>query len=128
MRYVLTETRPGDPVACLPECTAINFFTDRRNPLREEIVSPGYLDREGESRAIDRLEATNTRLVLIENRPTTEFGVAVFGRDYCQRLMAWIHQHFEPVATFGDATSATAFGEETPFFVRSYRRKDSPPT
>jgi 4-amino-4-deoxy-L-arabinose transferase-like glycosyltransferase len=127
MEYVLAETRPGDPVACLPECTAINFFTDRRNPLREEIVSPGYLDREGESRAIARLEETNTRLVLIENRPTTEFGVAVFGRDYCQPLMAWIDQHFEPVATFGDATSSTPFGAETPFFVRAYRHKDSPP-
>jgi len=123
IRFVLDETQPGDPVPVLPEGTAIDFFTDRRNPLREEIVTPGYLDSDGESRAIARLEATRTRLLLIENRPTTEFGAAVFGRDYCERLMAWIEEHFEPIATLGDATAATPLGEYPPFFIRAYRRK-----
>jgi hypothetical protein len=126
IRYVLAETRPGEPVACLPEGTAIDFLTGRRNPLREEIATPGYLDHEGEARAIARLEATDTKLVLIQNRPTTEFGATVFGRDYCQRLMAWIEEHFEPVATFGDATATTPFGDYPPFFIRAYRRKDLP--
>jgi hypothetical protein len=125
MRFVLEQTRPGDPVACLPECTAIDFFTDRRNPLREEIITPGYLDEPGEARTIARLEATNTQLVLIENRPTTEFGATVFGRDYCRRLMAWIDGHFEPVATFGDATASTSLGDYPPFFVRAYQRTGS---
>ena len=123
IQYVNAETLPGDPVPILPEGTAIDFFTDRRNPLREEIITPGYLDAEGESRAIARLGATRTRLVLIENRPTTEFGATVFGRDYCNRLMAWIDEHFEPVATLGDATPATPLGEYPPFFIRAYRRK-----
>jgi 4-amino-4-deoxy-L-arabinose transferase-like glycosyltransferase len=123
IRYVLAETGPGDPVPIFPEGTAIDFFTDRRNPLREEIITPGYLDERGESRAIARLEATHTRVVLIENRPTSEFGAAVFGRDYCTRLMAWIEERFEPVATLGDATDATPLGKYPPFFIRAYRRK-----
>jgi len=35
-------------------------------------------------------------LVLIANRTTAEFGPAVFGRDYSQRLMRWVEaQHWD---------------------------------
>src|SRR5262249_7919686 len=36
--FIKRETTEGEPVAVLPEGTSLNFFTDRPNPLREEIV------------------------------------------------------------------------------------------
>lgn len=121
--FIKRETTEGEPVAVMPEGTSLNFFTNRPNPLREEIVTPGYLDRTGEARAIEQLIQSNTQLVLVTNRPTPEFGPQVFGRDYCQVLMQWIEQNFEECAIFGpDHDPNQQIGDKT-FFIRAYRRK-----
>jgi hypothetical protein len=121
--FIKRETAEGEPVAVMPEGTSLNFFTNRPNPLREEIVTPGYLDRSGEQRAIEQLIQSNTQLVLVTNRPTPEFGPQVFGRDYCQVLMRWIDQNFEECAILGpDHDPNQQIGDKT-FFIRAYRRK-----
>jgi hypothetical protein len=121
--FIKRETLYGEPVAVMPEGTSLNFFTDRSNPLREEIVTPGYLDRGGEERAIEHLIRSNTQLVLVTNRPTPEFGPKVLGRDYCQVLMQWIEQNFEQCAIFGpDHDPNREIGDKT-FFIRAYRKK-----
>jgi hypothetical protein len=117
------ETVEGETVAVMPEGTSLNFFTYRPNPLREEITTPGYLDPDGERRAINQLETSNTRLILVTNRPTSEFGPKVFGRDYCRVLMNWIEQNFEECAIFGpDHDPNLQIGDKT-FFIRAYRRR-----
>jgi len=114
------QTRPDEFVAVVPEGTALHFFTDRRSPLRDEIVTPGMLDAVGEERAIARLQETRTRLVLVANRPTKEYKQKVFGRDYYQRLMSWIEDHYEVCAILGpDKRPDIAIGEPT-FFFRAY--------
>ena len=82
-----------------------------------------FLDAAGERRAIERLSASDTRLVFITNRATSEFGPAVFGRDYCQTLMRWIEENFEQCAVFGpDHSPDLEIGNRT-FFIRAYRKK-----
>ncbi len=121
--FINERTRPGEPVAVMPEGTSLNFFTDRPNPLREEITTPGFLDAEGEKRAIKQLIESDTRLVLITNRPTPEFGHTIFGHDYCQGLMQWIEENFEAVAVIGpDQNSDLQIGNKT-FFIRAYVKK-----
>jgi hypothetical protein len=121
--FINRETAPGEPVAVLPEGTSLNFFTERPNPLRDEITTPGFLDSKGERRAIERLISTGTRLVLITNRPTPEFGPAAFGKDYCKVLMRWIEENFEQCAVFGpDQDPGLQIGSKT-FFIRAYRKK-----
>ena len=121
--FIKRETAPGEPVAVMPEGTSLNFFTDRPNPLREEITTPGYLDHEGEERAIRQLIQSNTRLVLVANRATSEFGPEAFGRDYCQTLMQWIEQNFEACAIFGrDHNPNQQIGDKT-FFIRAYKKR-----
>ena len=123
--FINNESAVGDPVAVMPEGTSLNFFTARPNPLREEITTPGFLDREGEERAIRQLDESNTRLIFITNRKTSEFGAEVFGRDYCQRLMQWIDENFEAVAIFGpDHNPNLQIGDQT-FFIRAYRKRAS---
>ena len=121
--FIQQETAPREPVAVMPEGTSLNFFTGRPNPLREEITTPGYLDGEQETRAIRQLEQSGTRLVLIANRATSEFGADVFGRDYCQQLMRWVDENFEAVAIFGpDHNPNLQIGDKT-FFIRAYRKR-----
>jgi hypothetical protein len=123
LQFINQEMKPTEPVAVLPEGTSLNFFTDRPNPLREEIATPGYLTDQQQGRAIKQLIDSRTRFVLVTNRATPEFGAAVFGRDYCQRLMSWIDDNFEVVAVFGpDADPALQIGDRT-FFIRAYRKK-----
>jgi hypothetical protein len=119
LAYIAAHTAPGDTVAVLPEGTSLDYLSARRNPLREEIVTPGFLDDAGETRAIASLETARTPLVLIVNRPTREFGAEAFGRDYCRRLMAWLDTHYTPCATFGAQDPRLRVGD-TPFFIRAH--------
>jgi hypothetical protein len=122
--FITSETAPGEPVAVMPEGTSLNFFTNRPNPLKEEITTPGFLDLDGEERAIRQLADSNTRLVLIANRPTPEFGADMFGRDYSQRLMQWIDENFEPVAIFGPSHDPNLQIGDRTFFLRAYKKRD----
>lgn len=118
--YINEHTRPGDAVAVMPEGTSLDFLSGRRNPLREEITTPGFLDTAGETRAIRQLQEADTRLVLITNRTTAEFGPAVFGRDYSQRLMRWVEAHYRPCAIFGPVKDPNLQIGDRPFFIRAY--------
>jgi hypothetical protein len=118
--YIDRYTNPSDAIAVLPEGTALTFLSGRRNPLREEIITPGYLDDEAQGRAIQQLDAAATALILIPNRPTREFGPAVFGRDYCQRLMRWIEAHYTMCATFGPENDPTLQIGDRTYFVHAY--------
>jgi hypothetical protein len=123
IRFINARSRPGEPVAVLPEGTSLNFLTDRRNPLREEIITPGFLDSQGEQRAIRQLEESDTRLILVTNRPTPEFGPTFFGTDYCRDLAHWIDSNYEMTAVFGpNHDAAQQIGDRT-FFIKAYVRK-----
>ena len=126
IRFIERTTGPDDAVAVLPEGTSLNFFTDRPNPLREEIVTPGFLDAEGEDRAIRRLAESRTRLVLVVNRATPEFGPRAFGRDYCRKLMHWIEENFEVRAVLGASRDPYLEIGDPTFFIRAYVRKATP--
>ncbi|MEW6207237.1 MAG: hypothetical protein AB1631_02650 [Acidobacteriota bacterium] len=121
--FINRETLPGDAVAVMPEGTSINFFTDRTNPLREEITTPGFLDEGGEERAIRQMRDSNTRLVLVTNRATSEFGPSVLGRDYNHRLMRWVEENYEQAAIFGPSHDNDLEIGDRIFFIRAYRKK-----
>lgn len=121
LAFIEARTRPGDPIAVFPEGTSLTFLSGRRTPIREEIVTPGFLDEAGEARAMRALEQSDTRLILIVNRATREFGAESFGRDYCQRLMQWIDARYTRCATFGAQDPSLRVGDK-PFFVRAYCR------
>jgi len=119
IQFIEHETVPGAPIAVLPEGSSLTFFTNRCNPLREEIIIPGFLNREGEKRLIECFKHS-TRFVFIANRPNREFGVYRAGPS--DGLMSWIEQNFEPVATFGaNHDSSLQYGAR-PFFIRAYRK------
>jgi hypothetical protein len=121
--FINREVPAGEPLAVMPEGTSLNFFTARPNPLREEITTPGFLNPEGEARAIRQLIESNTQVVLVTNRATPEFGASVFGRDYCQRLMQCVEENFEQVAILGpDHDPTLEIGDRT-FFIRAYKKK-----
>lgn len=78
---------PDQYILGLPEGSSLNFLGRRPAPLRYEILTPGFLDPEGEQQAVRSLQQKDVPLVLLFNRWTDEFGPRVFGRDYCRILM-----------------------------------------
>jgi len=121
--FVGQNTLPGEYVAVMPEGTSINFLADRPNPLREEITTPGFLDAVGQERAIRQLIDSDTRVVFITNRATSEFSQTVFGRDYNQRLMRWIEENFRLETVLGPDDNPDLQIGDGVFFIKAYVRK-----
>jgi len=126
LAFVARTTRPDDFVCALPEGSSLNFLADRRTPLRYEIVTPGFLDADGEQRAIEQLKAKGVRFIFLLNRPTTEFACPAFGRECYRTLMGWIDANYEVAAVFGDGVSAASEIGDRQFFIKAYRRIPSP--
>ena len=120
LAFIRQRTRPGETVAVMPEGTSLTFLSGRRHPLREEITTPGFLDADGEARAIRRLAESATPLILVTNRPTAEFGARVFGRDYNVRLMRWIEARYATCAVLGPAGETDPEVGDEVFFIRAY--------
>jgi hypothetical protein len=126
LEFVARTTRPDDYLCALPEGSSLNFLGDRRAPLRYEVVTPGFLDAAGEQRAIDQLKSRGVRFIFLLNRPTTEFGCPVFGRECYRGLMGWIDANYEVAAVFGDGVSAKSEIGDRQFFIKAYRAIPNP--
>jgi hypothetical protein len=128
LEFIARNTQPEEYLTAVPEGSSLNFLGDRPAPLRYEILTPGFLDADGEQRAIQQLKARRVKFIFLLNRPTVEFGCDAFGRDCYRDLMGWIEANYEVAAVFGDgATAASEIGDR-PFFIKGYRRRtDTPP-
>ena len=120
LQLIRERTAPGDAIAILPEGTSLVFLSERRNPLREEIVTPGFLDAAGEERAIESLRGSHAPLIFVAGRPTSEFGETSFGKDYNQRLMSWIEQSYSVCGILGPRRDASLQIGDPVFFLRAY--------
>ena len=128
LEFIQSHTTPSDFVAVFPEGSSLNFMSERRNPLREEITTPGYLDGPHEGRAIRQLEASAAPLVLITDRNTKEFGgFTAFGHDYATGMMRFIESRYQLCAVFGPRKDPGMQIGDRPFFIRAYCLKTKPP-
>lgn len=127
LRYIDANTKPGGPVAPMPEGTSINFLSGRPNPLRDEISLPGMVTLREEESAIRTLQNLSVPLVLIVNRSTAEFGQAAFGVDYETTLVSWIEKNYSVCAIFTAHPNlqkgAHARIGNPFFFIRAYCKK-----
>jgi len=126
LEFLAGNSKPGDYVLALPEGSSLNFLADRPSPLRHEIVTPGFLSAEGERQAIRALAEKKVEFVFLFNRPTSEFGPRVFGRNYCRSLMGWIEKNYTLTAVFGRKTSPGIQIGDREFFIKCYRRSYTP--
>ncbi len=125
IEFLGRHTKTGDPVLSLPEGSSLNFLADRPAPLRYEVLTPGFLSDAEEQRSIRTLQEKSVEFVFLWNRPTSEFGPAVIGRDYCPALMGWIEENYSLVAVFGEKESPEIQVGDPNFFIKCYRFKNS---
>jgi hypothetical protein len=94
--------RPGDTLACLPECGFFNFVTGLRNPLRQEQILPGHLDAVAEAEVAERIRASGPRFVVLVDQAPPGWAAARFGVDYAPEIARAL---FEQYALLGAARS-----------------------
>ena len=124
IRFVHERTAPGEYVGSLPQGSIVNFFAERANPLREEIIVPGYLTPDREADAIQRMSALRVRVILVGNVLTPEYRDSAFGVDYNRPLMHWVETNYHPIATFSDQGGAELRFGAPAFFIRAYERNE----
>jgi hypothetical protein len=117
--WIARTTRRGEPILLAPQMTLLYTLADRSDPLPELALSPGALtDAASQRTAISRLDAQGVRLVVIDERPYTEFGQTSFGVSFDRLVGAWLRTNFKRVATLkapaGDPHTLTVWLRRNP--------------
>ncbi|MBN1566498.1 MAG: glycosyltransferase family 39 protein [Acidobacteria bacterium] len=123
LEFLEKNSNPGDYVLALPEGSSLNFLADRPAPLRYEVVTPGFLSEAEEWLAIQAMQEKDVKFVFLLNRPTSEFGPRVIGRDYCRNLMEWIEAHYTLASVFGEEVTPEIQVGDPSFFIKCFRRE-----
>ena len=101
VEYLKDNSSRDDTVAVLPEGVGINFFADRKTSLRYYTFLPQDVKAVGEDNMLSQLEKAHVTYVVITARDTAEYGYHAFGKDYAQKLYAWILSNYTLVQQFG---------------------------
>ena len=87
-------TPPDATMAVFPEGIGINFFADRKNPLKYCNFMPPVLQYIGYDKLVADLSATDVDYIVIIGRDASDYGFPYFGVHYGKELSAWIRQHY----------------------------------
>jgi len=113
--FLAGRARPGDGLACLPECGVFNFVTGLPNPLRQEQILPGHLDAAAEAAVAERIRSSGPRFLIVVDSPPPGWAAARFGRDYARAISAAIAE--------GYALAAAARSPEGASLLRVFERR-----
>jgi hypothetical protein len=86
---------PQDTLVMLPEGLMVNYLARRANPTGQLNFTPPAIIMYGEDRMLDALRHDAPDWIGVSNVDTSEYGAALFGRDYGQLISEWISQQYE---------------------------------
>jgi hypothetical protein len=102
LEQIRTHTDPGDPIAVLGQEPGFYFWTDRRNPLRQDTVLPGMETSTGDAQEIvQRLERSPPRLIAIPQGVTHgrgwfwELDIGRRGYENLAPVWAYVRTHYQ---------------------------------
>jgi len=94
LRYCRQKLPADAEVLVLPEGVMLNYLLKRRSPTSFVNFMPPELLLFGEDNMLAELEANPPAAVLLVHKPTSEYGFEFFGRDYGQKIMAWVDANY----------------------------------
>ncbi|MEZ5963041.1 MAG: hypothetical protein R3F56_04255 [Planctomycetota bacterium] len=100
--WIVTHTDPNATVAIMPEGVMVDYLTRRRNPTRHVNFMPPEILMFGEADILADFERHPPDYVALVHRPSVEYGLPLFGKDFAVELLAWIRAHYTVVERFGD--------------------------
>jgi len=86
---------PNKTIACFPEGIIINYLSRHRTPTPYVNFNPPDLLLFGEDRMLQSLADAPPDFIFLVHKDTSEFGEKFFGRDYGQKMYAWIQANYQ---------------------------------
>jgi hypothetical protein len=90
------ESSRNKTLAVLPGGVMINCLSGLRNPTPYINLMPVEMILFEEQRVLDSFQANPPDLIVLVHHDTSEYGFPFFGRDYGQRLNAWVYANYWP--------------------------------
>jgi hypothetical protein len=111
-RELAGKLRPGERLAVLPEGVMLNYWLRAETPARYINYMPPELSMFGEERMVTELRAARPEAIVLLHKPTAEYGVPWFGKDYGRAFAAWIEAEYRPGTLHGEPPlkAGTRFG------------------
>jgi hypothetical protein len=123
LRFIESQTAPGESIAVFPEGSDLAFLTARRTPFRHQILIPGLMSEDDELKVIERLRREPIRYVFIVNRPMREFGAEAFGLDFYTELGAWIDERYRLIKVCGSSRDERLQIGDPVFFIKIFESR-----
>ena len=102
---------PNDTLAVVPEGVMVNYLSRRVNPTPHINFMPPELIMFGERSILAAFEAHPPDYVAVAHKQTEEYGLLYFGKDYGQKIHAWIMENYTQVKLWGEPPlQSPAFG------------------
>jgi uncharacterized membrane protein (UPF0136 family) len=125
MNAALAEIRsrltPNESLVVVPEGVMLNYLARRSSSSPFVTFLPPEIIMFGQDRILNSLQSHPPDYVAVVDRPTDEYGVPVFGRDYGEPILTWIAAGYRPVASI-ESTPL----QEGRFGIRLFRRMTIP--
>jgi Dolichyl-phosphate-mannose-protein mannosyltransferase len=86
---------PGERVAVLPECNAVDVIYGVSPAAPCVNFTPGTLDEPFERRLLARFRERPPDAFVLFDRPMPEYGVGPLGEGYGRELMGWIRANYQ---------------------------------
>lgn len=93
--------RPGDTLAVVPEGAILNYLSRSVNPTPHPVLAPPEVMLYGEETILERFRRHPPDRIVVVHADSSIHGVRFFGRDYGQKIFAWIGENYTPVTLFG---------------------------
>jgi len=99
--YLRNNVPSGKTISIFPEGASIYFLTGIKPAYRYSNVLPELFYQLGEDKMLASFSKANPDYVVIVQRDTSDHGAASFGKNYAQKLYAWILSNYTVVQQFG---------------------------
>jgi len=101
LEEVQARTRPGDPLAVMPEGVMLNFMARRPLPTPHFSFNPFEVLVYGEDTMVEAFASSPPAAVLLVHHDTSEHGARFLGRNYGISLLGWIRENYRTVRQIG---------------------------
>ncbi len=123
LNYIGQNVGPQQEFATFPDGIMLNYLARRRSPIPDITLNPGVWILVGDDAVLDRLKRSSPPYIVYMDREFPYFGYNHFGKDFAQKIHAWIQTHYSVQAQIG-ATPFTGKGFGIQILMRNTIRKD----